>query len=609
MTLKVCIPSSSSSSSSASSSYGFFFPYVVGAMGVAFFYYSNKGNNKKRKTKWALNSARNKKNVYEMSDDEKGSTSGKNEDSTSTADFLVKPICGNKRIAKAKERFLQRVEDRGHSVTEGDYTGKLADLTFFCSKHNRSEIKKAEAYTKLSWGLTCCSPKASVINNALNLLSPNQRSYFSGFIDADGTISATFSPKSDHKYGWEIQVSLIFSQSWKRRWLLIFLQNEIGIGTLNPAKAKREGEVFLRIRNSLNLYPFLCLLIPYLRIKKGQALLAVEILKKSFAGKVSLNNFLEIGVLVEELSSLNDEPKVSRIWSLDVVKASFLEGADLKAYAAASKTDFFDQALWIHCGLNPALVTATDRSLRLRDVPISKMLRAPVDLNKKVFQKQEEEEKLSICIDNLVNEAPETVKSGPLNCLSSEQLNYLAAFVDADGSISAAFVRFENSPFKFKIVARLAISQAWFRKSFVLSLKKEIGVGSVNPVDEKNEGAITYTLSGEMDLIKFLLLLEPFLRIKKQQALLTIQLLQQKRDINDFETFVEVGKFVEKIAYLNDEYGTRIWTFPAVMASFCPNANKNEYTAASKLRPFNRELWIICGLNPVLVKSILKEKL
>lgn len=186
--------------------------------------------------------------------------------------------------------------------------------------------------------------------------------------------------------------------------------------------------------------------------------------------------------------------------------------------------------------------------------------------------------------------------------LTKEQLAYYAGFLDGDGSISGFFTYDPTVPLNWRLSIKFSITQAWFRRHFLVALATEIGVGSVHPLKEKCESIVQYVITDERTLSNFLPLLLPFLRIKNKQAELTLELLKKRNKVNgDLNKFFEAGAIVEEISSLNDKRGPRLWSLIAVQASFLPGADIKAYREASKLEGFDQKLWVDSGLNPNLV--------
>jgi hypothetical protein len=58
-----------------------------------------------------------------------------------------------------------------------------------------------------------------------------------------------------------------------------------------------------------NVYKFLLLLQPYLRLKQKQANLVLKIIEQLPSSKDSLDNFLKLCLLVDQVAELNDTKK------------------------------------------------------------------------------------------------------------------------------------------------------------------------------------------------------------------------------------------------------------------------------------------------------------
>lgn len=117
------------------------------------------------------------------------------------------------------------------------------------------------------------SSHSTPVNPVENKYSEVFLAKFAGFIDGDGVIMAMVLQHAEMQHGFRVRVVLQFTQTSLQS--MLDLQVLLGMGTIIQGTA-----VSLRIFDQAQVMILLPLLLPYLRFKKGQAELALEILEK-----------------------------------------------------------------------------------------------------------------------------------------------------------------------------------------------------------------------------------------------------------------------------------------------------------------------------------------
>jgi len=147
----------------------------------------------------------------------------------------------------------------------------------------------------------------------MNKILLNDLLYTAGFLDGDGCIMAQLITRSDYKMGYQIRLTVQFTQLLKRKIYLEKLKEIIGVG-------------YIRTRNSMcdyiitepkNVYTFLKQIQPFLKIKQKQANLVLTIIEQLPLAKDSQTKFIELAHLVDHVASLNDS-KTRKITALVV---------------------------------------------------------------------------------------------------------------------------------------------------------------------------------------------------------------------------------------------------------------------------------------------------
>jgi hypothetical protein len=137
------------------------------------------------------------------------------------------------------------------------------------------------------------------------------------------------------------------------------------------------------------------------------------------------------------------------------------------------------------------------------------------------------------------------MKQNKLKQLNTQQLSYLAGFLEGDGCILAQIVK--GNQYKYKYIIRISV--VFYQKKdkhwFFLKLKDIIGIGNIR---FRKDGMMEYTISGLSLIKKFLEMLIPYLILKKNLAVLVLQIVKELNDVQNEADFIEVCKLVDKVA-------------------------------------------------------------
>ena len=129
--------------------------------------------------------------------------------------------------------------------------------------------------------------------------------YIAGFLDGDGSIFFQIIPRKDYKQKFQIRTSIAFYQKKEYAEILEWLKNYFGVGYIRHRKT---GMSDYTIVESKEVKRILLLLQPYVRLKKKQIELGLEILNK-IDNKKSDEDFLEICKIVDKFKDLNYSKK------------------------------------------------------------------------------------------------------------------------------------------------------------------------------------------------------------------------------------------------------------------------------------------------------------
>jgi len=123
--------------------------------------------------------------------------------------------------------------------------------------------------------------------------------YIAGFLDGDGCIMLQLVSRKDYLLGYQIRASIVFYQKLQYRSFLEEIKEKLIYGYI---RERNDDMVEYTVVGFEPVKKILTLLYPYLKLKKKQAQLALEIIRK-IPGEVKLPNKIKIGAkLLMELS-------------------------------------------------------------------------------------------------------------------------------------------------------------------------------------------------------------------------------------------------------------------------------------------------------------------
>ncbi len=130
-----------------------------------------------------------------------------------------------------------------------------------------------------------------------------ERAYLAGFLDADGAIMATIERHVEKRFGFRVRITLQITQQ-NRKILDWFVEN-LRLGYVQKNRTTFDW----LIRDQKIIKDLLVVLIPYLKVKRKQAEIAVRILDKKI---LKFNDLLKVARLADSLSRLNVRSKNRR---------------------------------------------------------------------------------------------------------------------------------------------------------------------------------------------------------------------------------------------------------------------------------------------------------
>ncbi len=136
-------------------------------------------------------------------------------------------------------------------------------------------------------------------------LSKEEKAYIAGFLDGDGSIHVRLKPNRTYRYRFQISPAVVFYQSAKEGDHLKRLNKLLGIGYI---RKRNDGIVEFIVGDSDGIIVLLSNLLPYLRLKKKQAELMLEIIKlRKSVG--TAKDFLRIAQKIDLFQKINYSKK------------------------------------------------------------------------------------------------------------------------------------------------------------------------------------------------------------------------------------------------------------------------------------------------------------
>lgn len=134
--------------------------------------------------------------------------------------------------------------------------------------------------------------------------------------------------------------------------------------------------------------------------------------------------------------------------------------------------------------------------------------------------------------------------------VSVAECNYIAGFLDGDGSIIAQLVARKDYKLGYQIRVSLVFYQKTTHQEHLLWLKKRLGYGYIRA---RRDGMTEYTIVGLREVEFVLKLLYPFLRLKKELARDVLKIIEKhppQREMTKAQ-LLKLSQLVDKTARFN----------------------------------------------------------
>ncbi len=135
-----------------------------------------------------------------------------------------------------------------------------------------------------------------------------ERAYIAGFLDADGAIMALIEPHSEKQYKFRVRVAIKITQQDRK--VLDWIRTVLAVGIVRANRAGTSRQTFdLHIRDQAHVQKILTSLLPFIRVKKRQAEMALEIVNSKI---ITSEDLLKNARIADALSQLNVRSKNRR---------------------------------------------------------------------------------------------------------------------------------------------------------------------------------------------------------------------------------------------------------------------------------------------------------
>jgi NCAIR mutase (PurE)-related protein len=134
-------------------------------------------------------------------------------------------------------------------------------------------------------------------------------SYLAGFLDGDGSIYVQIKPNETYRFRFQIAPMVAFFQSKKEQRKIKELKNLFKIGYL---RERNDGVIEWVIGREKEIKHILQKTLPFLRLKKKQAMLTLLILEKKKKMERK-KDFIELIKLIDKFRNLNYSKRRKKI--------------------------------------------------------------------------------------------------------------------------------------------------------------------------------------------------------------------------------------------------------------------------------------------------------
>lgn len=147
-------------------------------------------------------------------------------------------------------------------------------------------------------------------------------------------------------------------------------------------------------------------------------------------------------------------------------------------------------------------------------------------------------------------------KTNKFKLLSKDTLSYLAGFIDGDGSIGAQITFSKNRKDFFGVRVSIGFHQHKDRAWFLYWIGKTLNTGSIS---KRKSSKWDWTIYSQNDVKDLLIVLLPYLRIKRKLAFIVIDIVNSNKNVENRADLIKVMKKVDETAF-HTYSKRRLWT-------------------------------------------------
>jgi intein/homing endonuclease len=125
---------------------------------------------------------------------------------------------------------------------------------------------------------------------------------------------------------------------------------------------------------------------------------------------------------------------------------------------------------------------------------------------------------------------------------------YIAGFLDGDGSIYVRAKPNSDYRYKFQIAPSIILFQSAKDRDKFKEICDMINLGYIR---ERNDGILEYTINKIDNIKEFLLLVRPFVVLKRKQVELTLTIIEQKHKVENENDFQALLTLIDSFRNLN----------------------------------------------------------
>lgn len=148
------------------------------------------------------------------------------------------------------------------------------------------------------------------------------------------------------------------------------------------------------------------------------------------------------------------------------------------------------------------------------------------------------------------------VKNISLLKLSAEEAAYIAGFLDGDGSIILQIIRQKSFTYGFTLRVSVCFFQKTSRNWFLSWLKEKLG--NLGYLRDRTDNVSEYTITSFSEVKQVLMVLLPYLRVKKVLGNLALSIIERKPQVKTKNDFLEVCNLVDKAVFYTDSKKRKI---------------------------------------------------